>query len=386
MKVLLLPKWYPNRYDELDGIFVVEHAKAIARFAEVYVLFLHSDPDLRQRTKSQTTTTGNRTEQTIYFRYRRTGISWLDRLQVGCLYLFHQFGAYRKLKRNWGVPDVTHVHVLLRPAILSLFLKWFRRIPFLVTEHWSGYDPAVGYSIHPLKKRLLTFVLHRAARVTAVSEYAKHHLQSLAPKATITVIPNAVDETLFRPAGKTQRSKKQLIHVSTLDDYPKNFGQILRAMHDLKNERDDFELLVIGKGKEREKQEKRADGLGLLNTVVFFLGYLEKEHVANYLADSDFMILFSHYETQSCVVLEALLSGIPVIVPAVGGVQELVNAHNGIIVDPFCNNQLVAACRKLLDEAASMDSALIRSNAMRYSATAVAEQFKKVIAEVISSQ
>src|SRR4051812_20311654 len=110
-RVLFLPKWYPNRYDPLDGIFIVDHAKAAAAVAEVYVLFIHSDPDLVTRTKTIVTTVDGLTVQETYFRYRRTGITAFDSLQVAVKYLFHQFSAYRKLRGTWGKPDLIHVHV-----------------------------------------------------------------------------------------------------------------------------------------------------------------------------------------------------------------------------------------------------------------------------------
>ena len=98
-----------------------------------------------------------------------------------------------------------------------------------------------------------------------------------------------------------------------------------------------FELHVFGTGVEKRKQEDLAKELDLFDKFVFFKGYRDKHSLAKEISDSDFMILFSHHETQSCVIIEALLCGIPVIVPAQGGVQELVNIENGITVSPGSN-------------------------------------------------
>ena len=40
-----------------------------------------------------------------------------------------------------GQPDMCHVHVLSRTAVLALYLKTLHQIPYLITEHWSRYFP-----------------------------------------------------------------------------------------------------------------------------------------------------------------------------------------------------------------------------------------------------
>ena len=39
MKVLFISAWYPNRYDEMAGLFVRKHAQAVSQFCEVEVLY-----------------------------------------------------------------------------------------------------------------------------------------------------------------------------------------------------------------------------------------------------------------------------------------------------------------------------------------------------------
>jgi hypothetical protein len=51
MKVLFWPGWwYPNRRDPIDGIFIKKHAEAVSGFCDVSVLYIRSDPMLKDCT------------------------------------------------------------------------------------------------------------------------------------------------------------------------------------------------------------------------------------------------------------------------------------------------------------------------------------------------
>jgi glycosyltransferase involved in cell wall biosynthesis len=381
-KVLWLPKWYPNRYDILDGIFTVEHATAAAIHNDIYVLFVHSDGDQKERTREEYQFTEGYHELSVYFRHRKVGVKAIDAFLIGIKYLRTQFKAYRKIRKDWGRPDATHIHTLARTSGLALWLKWTRKIPFFVTEHWSGFDPDTHYKIGWVKKRFIGLILKNATCTTTVSQYLQNHVSPFAPSANYSVISNTVDANKFRPQEKRSSAKKKIIHISTLDDYPKNFGNILRVIAELSKVAPEFELNVFGVGVEKEKQEQLAKDLGVYNTHVFFKGYRDKESLATEIATSDFMILFSLHETQSCVVIEALLCGIPVIVPQLGGVQELVSAANGIAVPPMSNDAFHHAILTLLRGDKTFDSGKIRTNALQFSHASIGQQFADIYATI----
>lgn len=381
-KVLWLPKWYPNKYDVLDGVFTVDHAKAAAKNVDLFVLFVHSDTELKEKKKEIYTEENGFPEMTVYFRYKKIGFGPLDKILIGLKYIQTQIRAYRDVKKRWGQPDITHIHVLLRSSFLALWLKWLKGVPFFITEHWSGFDPNGGYKISWFKRWIIRFVLRRAVSTTAVSNYLLEHIKPYGPSADYLVISNAIDENKFIPLQKPQRDKKKIIHVSTMDDYPKNFGNILKSIAEVVKTEQNFELHVIGKGVEREKQEALAKELGIHNSFVIFRGYLDKEVLAEEVAESDFMILFSHYETQSCVILEALMSGVPIIVPRLGGVQELVTETNGIAVTPLSNKAFSQAIISFIREEKKYSADAIRSEAIRYGYEAIGEQFAELYARV----
>jgi hypothetical protein len=48
MKVLFISAWYPNRYDEMAGLFVRKHAQAVSQFCDVEVLYIHPATDINR--------------------------------------------------------------------------------------------------------------------------------------------------------------------------------------------------------------------------------------------------------------------------------------------------------------------------------------------------
>lgn len=386
IKVLFLPKWYPNKIDVLDGVFVVDHAKAVNLHHDLFVLFVHSDTTLMIKKTVEFNQSHGYPELIIYFKVPKTKFRFFNQLIAGLRFLKYQFYGYRLIRKKWGKPTVSHVHVLLRTSFLALWLKWIHKIPYLITEHWSGYDSSVGYPISRLKKFWLRYIIKRSAGVTTVSSYLSDHIRYISDQKPVHVVSNCVDDGLFYIREKPQDTKTKIIHISTLDDYPKNFGEILSVIATLSEKRDDFEFHAIGKGIEVQLQQERATKLGILNKTVFFRGYLPKEVVAKELAESDLMLLFSHYETQSCVLLESFLSGVPVIASNVGGVGEIVTKSNGLLVNRNDSKGLLESLESFLNGTIIFDKEEIRASAMRYGYSEIGQKFGEIYSQILENK
>ncbi len=383
LKILMLPKWYPNHADILDGVFIVDHAKAINIFQDVYVLFVHSHPDLKKgRTISISSENGYK-EMVIYFKSINTPFNILNKLFTGIRFLSAQFHGYRKISKEWGTPDITHVHVLMRTSVLAIFLKWFRRVPFIISEHFSGYDPAVEYKMTAARKKCISFVLSQAAAITAVSEFLKSNMQLINRNANYVVISNAINKNIFYIREKEKRTKKQLIHISHLDNQTKNFKKIIDVLKMVSELRNDFEFHVVGKGIDLEKQKEYTKELGLLNNIVFFHGYLPKEEIAKIISQCDFMVMFSIYDNQPCALLESFMSGVPVISSNVGGIKEIVNHENGITIPLVDVSVLFETILKFINDTYKYNPLLIRENALKYSYEEVGKSFSLLYKSIV---
>lgn len=107
-------------------------------------------------------------------------------------------------------------------------------------------------------------------------------------------------------------------------------------------------LLAIGGGS-AAPYRALAQRLGVLNRVRFLSSGLE---TAPYYAASDLFLCLSEYDAFGLVILEAMASGLPVIVSAQAGASELlVNGVEGVVLkDPADPAELVEAIQALLGD------------------------------------
>jgi glycosyltransferase involved in cell wall biosynthesis len=194
-------------------------------------------------------------------------------------------------------------------------------------------------------------------------QYLTHY--GAAPE-TLTRIANAPDvEGLKRSAERLRPHRAALRRRYGLSDRPtvlfvgrlipkKRAGLLIKAFCRMCRE-DDVQLVVVGDGEEREMHEQLVKQLDMTRRVRF-AGFAQPSDMPTWYALSDLFVLPSS-ETWGVVVLEALASGLPVIV------TDEVGCHPDIVVDevvgdviPSANEQaLAAALKKRLANPSSPD-------------------------------
>ena len=110
----------------------------------------------------------------------------------------------------------------------------------------------------------------------------------------------------------------------------KNPLLILKAFLELKKQNRDIKMLMIGEGSLLEKC-KVFTFENKINDNVLFTGFVND--VPYYLKKSKFLILASSYEGNPMVVNEAIASKCYVISTKVGGVPDIVNEKNGLLIN-----------------------------------------------------
>ena len=78
---------------------------------------------------------------------------------------------------------------------------------------------------------------------------------------------------------------------------------------------------------------------------------------------ADALVHFSNYENLPCVINEALCCGLPVISSVVGGIAELVNSSNGVLIAPGDTNALTNALQDFLQQKTSYHKTEIAATA-----------------------
>ncbi|MFD1871787.1 glycosyltransferase [Hymenobacter bucti] len=400
MKVLHLPKWYPHRYDDQDGDFVARHVAAIAAHggpgdgpAESAVVFATvARGPLPALLVEEADLGGLVPTWRYYYRARPTGLAPLDRLLKLGLWLLAQHRGRRAVRQHWAgaSPDVVHAHVLFRPAMWAQWLRWRHGTPYVLTEHWTAFQPASAARLGWFRRWLAGWLVRRAAAFTPVSADLGRALAALGgTNAQTIVVPNVVDTELFHPPA-APGGRQGLLHVAAFNEPAKNLGGLLRTVAELRRTQPGLpglRLRVAGYGPAEAALHHLAQALGLLaDGTVIFLGKLAPAQVAAEMRQAASLVLFSNYENLPCVLIEAQASGLPAVATRVGGVPELLpDPDLGLLVPPSDEAALAQALREVLAAPPGrFDAARLRARAVaQYSYPAVGRAFGAVYARIL---
>jgi glycosyltransferase involved in cell wall biosynthesis len=381
IKVLFLPRWYPNRYDPMPGLFIQHHAASLTDQFEVAVLYVHAEPNLAVGCETEISTENGITVCRVYYRVPE-GTS----LPVTLLKWFRFFRAHKRgIEILRFRPDITHVHVLTREAVIAWYWKMKTGCPYVISEHWSRYLSENNSYKGFLRQMTTRFVAWRASALIAVSKRLRNSMICRKiDNRNWFVIPNIVDQDRFSFSDKRlPDGKKTILHVSCFEDRSKNISGLLRAFKALSADRNDFICRLIGEGPDLERMKKYAVTLGLNESVVRFEGLKEKEELVTILHESDFLVLTSHYETFGTVLPEAMCCGLPVVSTRVGVADEIVTARSGILID-HDDESIAKGFDSMLDHFGEYDRKWIRESvAMKFSKEEVGKQLSDVYQSIL---
>ena len=344
--ILFLCSWYPNKTDPTNGNFVQKHTEAAALLNQVSSLSVFSD-HIEENIKIDCKSENGIYNVIVYYKKVSSNIPFYSAFLKAKRYFSALYNGYNTIVTKQSKPDLIHVNVVYTIGLFALILKYLKKIPFVVTEHWTAFLPN-GYSVSRLTKFISKIIFNQAAMVIPVSEDLKNALIKLGVKTNFEVISNVVDQTKFKIKQINTNEIKQMLHISTAKDDHKNISGILRVLKALSLQRKDFKLLIVSDGNLQEHIDY-ASKLGIFNELVFFEDTKTTEEISELMQQSDFLLLFSNYENFPCVIAEALVTGLPVVSSNVNGIPEHVNSENGILVKPRDESGLLEALNKMLN-------------------------------------
>ncbi len=323
--IVFLARWYPHKYDPMFGLFVQRHAEAAALYNKVTVVYVHADTAAKAKYDIERSMENG--VDTIRIYYKKTNrISSAIRFWKAC----------QKGLAMADRPDLIHVHVLTRLGVVAWWEKLRHNTPYMITEHWSRYLP--GNDFHGLFRKIMTkTVVKNADRITTVSENLANAMRSHnLENNDYVILPNVVDVNQFKPIAHENDIPK-IIHISCFEDKSKNISGLLHSLKALDDDGFEFQATLIGEGMDYYAMRDLCSQLQL-NHRVKFTGMLEGNALSDELASGDFLVLSSNYENMPVVILEALSCGLPVVSTQVGGIAEIINPGNGLLV-PACDMQ-----------------------------------------------
>lgn len=380
-RILWLCSWYPNDAGPFDGDFIQRQAEAVSGYHPVNVLYIHNGPSPEGTPRlTQTRRNENMTEF-----IRQNPLRGKTRFHKALQLLRFIFLHFRFIRQH-GRPPLIHVQVPFKAGLIALLCKWRWGIPYVVSEHYGIYNEAIQDHFITRSwffRRLTRLVIKHADALTTVSDSLGEEINHWVIRKPVTIIPNVVDTDSFHYQPLPPSGKFHFLHISNMVPL-KNVEGIINAAIQLSTSRNDFCLHLLG-GIQQDLYQKAREA-GLLDSVIFFEGTVPYREVANRMARSNALIIFSDSESQSCVVLESLCTGRPAIVTKVGGVKELINQTNGLLVRARDTGALVKAMAGMIDDYAVYNPEAISAEACgKYNYRQVGRQFMDLYRKVLPS-
>jgi glycosyltransferase involved in cell wall biosynthesis len=359
VNVLFLTTAWPTPDLPAAGIFVQEHARAAARHANVAVVHLDRREGARPPYRVERLG-GQLPLWRVSYPYGPLPLT------VACHYAAAAAG-YGAARRSGFRPDVLHASFFLAAGPAAALAR-ATGIPFVATEHWTAFLPEDPTELGPVWRLAARLSLRRARWIMPVSENLAGAMRGAGIRGRFSVVPNAVDVTVFRPG---QQRSDRLLTVALLG-WQKGVDVLLRALALLE---EGPALDVVGDGPGRSDHERLARELGLGERVVFH-GLQPKQRVAELMRQASLFVLASRYDNSPCVLVEAQASGLPVVASHVGGVPELVGG-DGLLVCPDDPAALASAIHAALGRDWDIEAIAHRARS-RFSLEAVGEQLADV--------
>ena len=168
----------------------------------------------------------------------------------------------------------------------------------------------------------LPIVLKRVQRVFTPSNYVKQKITRRFGIKEVVVTPNGVDRSLFHPCAKQSRPDlpgEYVLFVGTLEPR-KNLERLFQAWNEIKDEFTGMWLLVAGVSGNVFKSIRVSKDMDRVR----FLGYVDDQTLAGLYAGASLFVLPSQDEGFGLPALEAMASGVPILVSDGGALPEVV--------------------------------------------------------------
>lgn len=241
----------------------------------------------------------------------------------------------KKLKEIWNEFDIIHIygHGRFTSEYTLRFIE--NKRPLIYSACGFFHDKK-----HNLIKKIYDIIFRRSIRdisfCTALTEIEKERYIQLGVSGNkIKVIPAWVDLKKFRCRKINKKkilkkygleNKKTLLYVGRIHE-SKGLQYVIEAIKDI-----DINFLIVGRNTAFSKElTKKINKLRLSRRVKLLEKIDDKKLIETY-ALADASILFSRWEGFGIVVLEAMASGLPVIVSDRGALPTLIkNRENGLV-------------------------------------------------------
>jgi len=379
-KILIIPSWYPNMNNKVKGNNFREQALL---FEEDFDIFIISFSPLKKNVLKVLFSWFRKKFEYYEIPQPPKGIG-IKYLQVKMPGFFSFISAYAEFCENinhklmckfvylslkkiiddkkWN-PDFIHARSTVQGGIVANYLSDKFNIPFIISEHQV-------FLLHPYSEfliDLIAYAMRRARYVLAVSEHQKRQILLNKIDCNPLVIGNMVDDSLFTIKA-IQKEEFNILFIS-YPHYIKDNATFFKAIKTLVSDHvQDFKVSIIGgdtnntglidKGNPLYKQ---AESFGIIEHVEI-LNQVEREKMPEIINRCDVLVSTSIAETFGIACCEAMMCGVPTIATANGGIDDIINDKNGVLIPIKDYKALAKAIMQIKNKEICFDPEEIRNS------------------------
>jgi L-malate glycosyltransferase len=386
MNVLILPSWYPRFDGDSYGSFFKEQAIALKNAGHNVIVFDVTLTPVSCSTGSseiklnQYSDAGVQVYQLCAPELSPCNTEPFFDESIGFYYDY----LYKILMNEGKKIDIIHAHATAHGGFGGVQISKKYKIPFVVTEHSSGYisNPNDSQSF-----KMLEYTVNNSDCFIFVSSEYKKYIQSKihCTKDNLAVIPNMVDTTIFNNnVIENDSNTFKILTIANLVEI-KHIDIIMKAFDKAFDKTNNVTLTIVGDG---DKKEELIDYAKTLKSKdrIFFTGKLPRHEIPLILSRCNVFALTSKYETFGIVYIESLAAGKPIIAAKNGGPLDIVTDINGLLVDFGDIDQLAKAMQSIYANYSKYDSEMIKLDCeKRFSQQSVVKMINDVYERVLNN-
>lgn len=398
MNIFIIPSWYPSPTHPFTGVFFKEQAEALAQFytssnlaistwgSHNEELLLWGKDPLKSILKLAQFSSVQPFEKKIadnLTEYFSPALTWSRKVLQGNIKSIIKINEnhFLSFQAKAGPVNIIHAHSAYPAGWVAMILAKKYKIPYLITEHMGPFP----FKDFLLKSGRLSPYLakpfQQSFATIAVSPQQKKTLEQWEiPR--VHYIPNLVNETLFHPLADRRQEPEPFTFFSLAKLAPeKGIADLLKAIKLLGDK--DFLFRIGGDGQYKHQYQALAQQMGISDKIEW-LGFLSREKAAKEFQNCHVFVLPSLYEAMGVVYAEAIACGKPVIGTRCGGPESIINASNGLLVEPGNADALAGALMHMYNNHHTYNATEIREDfCSKYSRPVVCRQLMDIYMEAI---
>lgn len=259
--------------------------------------------------------------------------------------LYYLFKSYIQFLFYLPVAKIIHIHLSEPGSAIRKMLYFFPAYLFKkkIIIHFHAFSPDT--TINSSKQWVYRYMFSRANKVIVLSNTWKEAVYNTFRIDNIEVVYNPCTTVIN---DKQYQRQKQILYAGAINAR-KGYADMIRAFAKIADLHKDWKIVFAGNG-EIEQGKALAKELGIENQCIF-LGWINGEEKDKAFKEASIFCLPSYAEGFPMAVLDAWTYGLPVITTPVGGIPDVAqNGENMLVFTPGDIDKLADCMHRLIDD------------------------------------